>query len=276
MSTYTERHLFSKLPDAAKQAIVDEVVEWGLTIWHSTTAALRGICVDPKAFKTVVYQLRTDDATLVGVASMKFYRVRHDEQDIVVVRTALGLDPKHRGNKFALRCLLGELLRWKASNPLTETYLFSTLIHPVTYKLCCDLLTDKVYPYFKNPDNPPMRKMITELAELFGVEKSDSPHPFVYRERFVTIETEQVSAYWRNNQRPEVKFYVEHCPQYHNTNDCLIGLAHLSLTHVVSHMLRTLSRNWINKVRGRKVTFPELAQRTKTVSALVERNTTVV
>lgn len=255
MKTKTQRYLFSKMAPDEKEKLVDEVVAWGLTIWHSTAEDLRGYWLEQKSYETILYTLRTDSGELVGSTTMKLYRVEYGGKQVVVVKLGLGVDPKFRGNKFALRCLLSELLRWKAQHPVQTIYLFSTLIHPVTYKLCCDLLDDRVYPYYKNPDNSEMQKMVEHLTELFGVEKASSPHPFVYVEKFSAIESAEATDYWLRNKRPEVQFFVEHCPTYHNSGDCLICLAKLDLRHLVPHMLGTLARNRIDKWRGRKHKF---------------------
>ena len=254
--TSIQRYQYSKMSPEARAELADEIVAWGLGIWHSTAADLRGYYLEQKSYDTVIYVLRSGDGTLVGSATMKFYRVEFEgERNTVVVKLGLGVSPEHRGNKFALRCLMWELLRWKASHPRTPIYLFSTLIHPVTYKLCCDLLSDRLYPWFEHPENPAMQQKVEQLCALFGVEKARSPSPFVYVEKFSAIETREAIDYWRGNQRPEVRFYVEHCPDYYQSGDCLVALAKLDLGHVLTHMIRTLARNRLDKARGRKHRF---------------------
>lgn len=255
MKTKTDRYLFSKMAPEAKQTLVDEVVQWGLTIWHSTADDLRGYWLEQKSYETILYVLRTEDGRIVGSSTMKLYRIEYEGKTHVVVKLGLGVNPEFRGNKFALRCLMTEMLRWKAQHPIQSLYLFSTLIHPVTYKLCCDLLNEALYPHFNNPVNPERQKMVEFLADHFGVEKADSPVPFVYKEKFSAIETDEATEYWRNNQRPEVRFYIEHCPQYYRSKDCLICLAPINLTHVLALMLRTLARNRMDRIRGRKHKF---------------------
>jgi hypothetical protein len=255
MKTKTERHVFSALSAQARTRLVEEIVQWGLSVWNSTAEDLRGYWLETKSYDTNIYLLRTEDGRLVGSSTFKYYRVDYEGKAIVVVKLGLGVDPKHRGNKFAMRCAMLELLYFKLAHPRTPFYVFSTLIHPVTYKLCCDLLGDRLYPYFKRPDNPEMQKMAAYLAERFGVEKADSPHPFVYRERFSPAETQTARDYWRNNPRPEVRFYVEHCPNYDCSDDCLIGLALLEVTHMIPLGMRTLVRNRMDRWRGRKPRF---------------------
>lgn len=253
--TRVERYVFSTMDDAAKRRLADEVVQWGMSIWHANADELRGYYLERKSYETYLYALRTRDGALVGTATLKLYRVDYEGEAIVVVKLGLGVDPAHRGNKFALRCLMAEMLRWKVRHPRQPLYLFSTLIHPVTYKLCCDLLGDRLYPHFAHPDEPRMQRMVEHLAGVFGVERAASPHPFVYRELFAAIETDEASAYWRANPRPEVRFYVEHCPDYYRTGDCLIALGRVDLTHVLPSMLRTLVRNRIARWRGRAPRF---------------------
>lgn len=256
VKTRTERLVFSKMADGEKATLVEEIVRWGLTIWHSNADDLRGYWLEKKSFETFCYLLRTADGTLVGCSTIKLYKVNFEGKDLVIVKLGLGVDPKHRGNKFALRCLMSELLRWRAVHPLQPLYLFSTLIHPVTYKLCCDLLQEQLYPYFKKPENPHAHRLVEHLTELFGVPKSDAPSPYVYKERFSAIESEEAIEYWRNNKRPEVRFYLEHCPNYYNqSGDCLICLAPIKLTHTLALMVRTLGRNRLDHMRGRKHRF---------------------
>lgn len=255
MKTKTERYLFSKLSDEAKSGIVDEVAQWAITIFHSNKGHPREYWMENKSYETILYLLRTEEGRLVGSTTLKLYRVNYEGQDIIIVKLGLGVDPKFRGDKFALRCLMTEVVRLKAAHPVQPLYVFSTLIHPVTYKLCCDLLSESLYPYFKQPDNPKMRKMVEYLVELFGVEKADSPHPFVFTERFTAIETQEAVDYWRNSPRPEVRFFVEHCPNYYCSSDCLIGIAPIKLTRILPLMARTLVRNRVDKWRGRKPRF---------------------
>jgi hypothetical protein len=68
-----------------------------------------------------------------------------------------------------------------------------------------------------------MQRMVDHLAEKFHLQRAESPHPFVYRDKFWTRETAQASEYWRTSPRPEVQFYVQHCPAYYCSRDCLIA-----------------------------------------------------
>ena len=252
----TERHVFARMSADAKAALVEELVRWVPTVWNSRPDDDVGTYwLERKSYATIVYVFRRDDGELAGFTTIKFHRVNHEGRDLVIVKLGLGVDANHRGDKFALRCLMWELLRFKLRHPLQPMYLFSALIHPVSYKLCCDLLSDRLYPYFKNPDNAEMQRLSERLAERFNLPKAESPHPFVYRDRFWSVETPQASEYWRTSKRPEVRWYVEHCPTYYCSQDCLIGLAPLELTHVLPLMIRTLVRNRMDKWRGRKAKF---------------------
>lgn len=255
LKTKTERHVFSKLTDAKKAELVAEFAVWGLDIFNTTSDTLRGYWLEKKSFETVVYQLRTVDGALLGCTTIKFYSVDFDGKKVTIAKLGLGVHPKARGNKFATRCLMSEFLRVKASSPRVPLYLFSTLIHPVTYKLCCDLLGDQLYPYFKNPSNPAMEKKVAFLTDLFGIKRADNPDPLVYTEHFSALETPEALAYWQQNKRPEVRFFIEHCPRYHDTGDCLVALAELRLGHVLKNMVGTLARNRMDRIRGRKHKF---------------------
>lgn len=248
----TERYLLSRMSPEAKTELVEEIVRWGLTVWHGSADDFRGYWLDRRSYKTIVNTLRTDDGKMAGTATLKHYSDHYDGKDIVVVKLALGIDPMHRGTKLAVRRLIWELLCLKLSHPFKAIYLFATLVHPVVYKLCCDLLSDRLYPYYKSPENAEMQRMVDHLAEKFQLQRAESPHPFVYRDKFWTIETAQVSEYWRTNERPEIQFYVQHCPAYYCSRDCLIGLSPIKLTHVLPLMLRALVRSHLDRRRRRK------------------------
>lgn len=253
----TERYLFSRMTPEARTELVEEIVQWGLTIWHGSAEDFRAYWLDVRPYKTIVNMLREDDGKMVGTTTLKYYDDHYDGHDVIIAKLALGLDPVHRGTKFALRCLIRELLHLKLNHPFKKIYLFATLVHPVVYKLCCDVLSDRMYPYYKSPENAEAQRMVDHLAEMFHLQKAESPHPFVYRDRFWTRETAQVSEYWRANPRPEVQFYVQHCPAYYCSRDCLIALSPIRLTHVLPLMLRTLVRTHLDRRRRRKARLAE-------------------
>lgn len=253
--TTTQRIAFSELDREQKQALVDELAAWAPTVFDVDIDGLRRYWLDSHPRIATIYTLRSPDGKLVGQSTLKLFDVDHDGEHVVVAKLGLGVSPAYRGNKFALRCLMSEMLRFRLAHPRTPLWLFSTLIHPVTYKLCCDALGDDLYPHYAHPHDENRARMVAALAARFGVEKSATPSPFVYREVFTARETSSTTRYWLDSPRPEVQFFVKHCPRYHDSSDCLIVLSPVHVARTCARMLRTLARNQLDTWRGRKPTF---------------------
>jgi hypothetical protein len=253
--TTTQRIAFSELDSKSKHALVEELAAWAPTVFDVDGDSLRRYWLESRPRTNIIYTMRGDDGGLVGQATLKFFDVDHQGEHIVVAKLGLGVSPEYRGSKFALRCLLQEMVRFRLANPRTPLWLFSTLIHPVTYKLCCDALGDDLYPHFARPLDAQRERMVEDLAQRFGVEKSDAPSPFVYREVFTARENRSTTSYWLDNPRPEVQFFVKHCPRYYDSSDCLIVLSPVKVGRTCARMLRTLARDTADKVTGRKHRF---------------------
>ena len=104
MKTTTGRYPFSKLSEQARQELVEELVPWALSVWHTSPDGLRGYWLERKSDETVLYVLRGPDGEVAGCCTLKFYLVPYDGRDISVLKLGLGVTPAFRGNKFALRC----------------------------------------------------------------------------------------------------------------------------------------------------------------------------
>lgn len=236
-------------------AIAEECGAWASGVFHVTIEDAIAYWVEQKSLETYFYVLRDDHGAVAGIALFKFFAVEYQGRPVIVSKIGLGVSPKHRGNKFAMRCLLRTLAIWKARHPRAPLYVFSTLIHPVTYKLSCDLLGEQMYPHYSAPVDPDLANMAATLAEQFGIRKADSELPFAYKEVFSTKETEESVSYWHQSNHPAVRFFVEHCPDYHTSDNCLIVLAPVRFSTVIMRGARIVLRNRVAKYTGRKYSF---------------------
>ena len=243
------------MTDAEKLSIVDEMADWDSSVF-SAEGDPRGYWLETRSFETVLYLLRAaDGGKLLGYTTIKYFEMQYDGRPIYVEKVGIGVLPEHRGNKFSLRSILLEYLRCKLRYPTRELYLFSTLIHPVTYKLVVDVFGKTVYPYFEGPQDPEKEKLTLFMAGQFGLKKADSPHPFVYIEEYTALENREANKYWKTSTRPEVRFFVEHCPNYDVIGEAFVATARFSLSVGAARSIKTLARNRIDKALGRKHKF---------------------
>lgn len=251
MSTYTQRYKFSTLSEADRLAIVKELSAWDSLVFHADGDP-SGYWLDAKAADVILYVLRASaDGAMLGYTTVKYYLVPYEGRELCIEKVGIGVLPEHRGNKFALRCLVTEYLRFRTRSPRRELYLFATLIHPVTYKLVCDVFGRKLYPYFEGAQDPDKERMAVFLANYFELRKANSPHPFVYVEDYSAIENRESNQYWKTSSRPEVRFFVEHCPNYDKSGDSIIATAPFDLKALIGS-LGTLARNRLARLRKRK------------------------
>ena len=254
VKTNTSRYRFSKMTDGEKRAVVEDLARWDGSVFNAAGDP-RGYWLETKSFETILYVLRSESDEVLGYTTIKYFRTEYEEREIYIEKVGIGVIPKQRGNKFALRCILLEWFRWKLRYPQRELYLFSTLIHPVTYKLVCDVFGTQLYPYFEGPQDPAKERLAVYLANYFGLHKADSPHPFVYFEDYSAIETQEAKEYWRTSPRPEVRFFVDHCSGYGDSGGVLITLAPFNFTNAAVRAMRTLGRNRLDRLLGRKHKF---------------------
>jgi len=93
---------------------------------------------DRRSYKTVV-NMRRNRTMARWPATTDASRLRRSlrRQGTSSVKLALGLDPVHRGTKFACRRLIWELLGLKLSHPLKKIYLFDTLVQRWLQAVLC-------------------------------------------------------------------------------------------------------------------------------------------
>ena len=75
------------------------------------------------------------------------------------------------------------------------------------------------------------------------------------KELSLTAETQEAKEYWRTSPRPEVRFFVDHCSGYGDSGGALITLAPFNFTNAAVRAMRTLGRNRLDRLLGRKHKF---------------------
>lgn len=215
---------FSALPRHAQRALFDEASDsWG-RIFGVTPDDLERYWFEDKSRKTIIYVLRDAEGVIQGTVTVKYYDVVYRGRAIVIVKMGVAATAESRGNMFVIRCTMWELLTFGVVHYFDECYVFSTLIHPVTYQICTKFLSE-YYPYYDRPQDPELGRLFAFLTDHFGLRRPEgSDDPLVFRELRAAVESVEHRERWRLKRDPAVRFFLERCPNYHE-GDCLVILA---------------------------------------------------
>lgn len=226
------RMRFSQATTAEQRALFEETIPAWITIFGTPATDLESYWFENKSRETVIYVQRDQAGKVCAMLTFKQYDVTYRGRAITVVKLGVGALPQVRGNSFTARCVAMEAVYAALTYPAGEKYVFSTSIHPVTYRIFTRFMS-RFYPYPDRPQDPALADLARFLADHFGLTKADSPHPFVFEERRASLESPEERRSWLTSSDPAVRFFVDKCPNYHR-GECLIMLAQLSPWFYVS------------------------------------------
>ncbi len=246
---------FSKLPVAQQRALFDEAATWWGQVFNTPASDLEAYWFENKSKETILYTLRDDDGLLLGTVTVKYYHVSYRGRNVVICKMGMAMVSEARGNAFGARCIANQALHHALQYPFDEVYVFSTMIHPVTYRICTRFL-ERYYPHYEGPQDPELSELAAYLSEYFALDKPETAHPFVFRERRASIEPDEVRAYWQQKSDPAVRFFLDACPNY-DKGECLIFLAPIRSSFVLT-ALRKYAGQWLDRrLRGRRRVPPD-------------------
>lgn len=218
-------------------------------LYNTPVSDFEAYWFENKSRKTNIYLLRDDD-DVCGMVTFKYYDVEYEGRRIVVVKTGVGTLPEARGSNFTARCIATQAVYHAIEHARDEVYVFSTLIHPVTYQIITSFL-DTYYPFYDRAQDGELEKLASFLARHFGVQPSNRPEPYIFREARGVVESPTERAYWRQKTNPAVRFFVDKCPDY-NAGECFIMVAPIqsrfmfvAFAKLVKMQIRRLTKRYV-------------------------------
>jgi len=175
--------------------------------------------VDAPADETRILVHRDSQGEIVGYFAGHTFRRTLRGAPVVVLRAEMGMLRGHRGGATNARYGFSEAARIVARSPGTPVYLLTCLIHPSSY----DDLTRYARPVWPSPTHRPDAELLALLCELgdsFGL-RPVGDDPLVRKVGWRPRDTAAERAFWRRNERPAVRFFVDANPDYGEGNGLL-------------------------------------------------------
>ena len=242
----------SRLTRAEKVALVTEVIELAQTTFVGSEENMRMYFADEDTLRMNFILLRDDFGKLIGMASFQYYKLEYKGRELVVYKSAIGVAPHVRGNQFFLRATAIDAVIERLLHPFDNAWCFGTVLHPMSFALVSEVFAD-IYPSYNRPDDPEKAELADFMANFFGVEKADSPYPYVYKEVIRTRETESAGTYWRQRSDAAPRFFIERCPNYHLGESCIVMVAPLRALSIVFRTAKYIARKELAKLlKGNK------------------------
>jgi hypothetical protein len=208
----------------------------------------RELLFGKKSRETIVHVLRDEQGELCGTLTCKYYEVLYQGRRIIIAKVGVGILPEVRGGRFTMRCAVTEAVRHAIKYASDEVYLFSTMIHPVSYQITSRVF-NRFYPYHDRPQDPELEELARFLADHFELRRPETDDPLIFQEARSTMETAEERAYWQQKSDPAVRFFLDRCPNY-GKGECFIFLARLPVwllgpavgTYLMTWLKRRLRR----------------------------------
>lgn len=198
--------------------------------------------VNSPATETRILLYRNKRKELVGYFGVHRFEEYIEEQPVAVFRAEVGLQPEYRQRDANLSFWLTEAARFKLLHPGRQVYFFYAPVSPSFYAV----VARRMYTMYPRHDqNIPAHvlKLMTHLAQQFGLKQAEQGHPLVRKVGWITMATNREKDFWQSSTNPHVRFYVDANPKFSEGNGLLtlipvtITNAALSLCSFAFHAL---------------------------------------
>ncbi len=233
------------LPAAERDALADALVEVFAEVFDGVDVAyMRRTVIDAPTERTALLLHRSAEGRIVGCFAVMFYARTFRGEPTIVVRSVVGTMRAYRGQNVNIGWALRTLLAYRLAHPGRPMYGLGAMGHPSSY-LQVVRYVDRYWPRpdQRTPDD--VLAFMLDLADAMQLQRPDPARPLACRVPLTTRETEAERDYWRQSDRPAVRFYLDANPNYGDS----MGL--LTLFPIDAPMLATIGAR-IAKERARK------------------------
>lgn len=241
------------LSEAERAALTDALVEVFADIFDGVDGAyMRRTVIDAPTERTTLLVHRNEEGRIVGCFAVMFYERTFRGAPTIVVRSVVGTMRAYRGGNVNIAWALRTLLAYRLEHLGKAMYGLGAMGHPSSYLQ----VVRYVGTYWPRPDQQipdDILAFMLDLADAMKLQRPDLARPLVCKVPLSTRETEAERAYWRQSDRPAVRFYLDANPAYADS----FGL--LTLFPIDATMLATIGAR-ISRERARKLVDGVVAQ----------------
>ena len=187
--------------------------------------------VNSPAMETRIFLYRNKEKELIGYFGVHRFEKYFEEQPLVVFRAEVGLLPEYRQRDADLSFWLMEATKFKLLHPTKQVYFLYAPVSPSFYAMVARYAY-KVYPrHDLNIPSPTMRLM-THLAQQFGLKQAEERNPLIRKVGWITKATDQEKSFWQSTINPHIRFYIDTNPSFIEGNG-LLTLIPVTITNAV-------------------------------------------
>jgi len=209
------------LTAAERDVLADALVDVFSEVFDGVDGAyVRRTMLDAPTERTVLLLHRSDEGRVVGCFAIMFYARQFRGESTVVVRSVVGTMRAYRGQNVNIAWALRTLLAYRLQHPGRPMYGLGAMGHPSSYLQ----VVRYVERYWPRPDQrtpDDILAFMLELADAMKLQRTDPARPLVYKVPLSTRQTEAERDYWRQSDRPAVRFFLETNPTYDESNGLL-------------------------------------------------------
>lgn len=183
------------------------------------------------ATATSVFLYRNKEKELIGYFGVHRFETYVEERPLVVFRAEVGLLPEYRQKDANLFFWLKEAAKFKLLHPFKRVYFLYAPVSPSFYAMVARY-TYKVYPRHDLSIPPRVLKLMTHLAQQFGLDQIEEGNPLIRKVGWITLATDQEKNFWQSCQNPHVRFYIKNNPGF-SVGHGLLTLIPLTITNTL-------------------------------------------
>lgn len=191
--------------------------------------------VNSPAKETKILLYRNRQKELVGYFGVHRFEESIDGRTVAVFRAEAGLLPAYRQRDANLSFWLTEAARFKLLNPGTPVYFFFVLVSPSFYALVARRMFT-MYPRKDTKIPPHTLKLMTHLAQRFGLKQVEQGNPLIRDVGWITMATNEEEEFWHVSRNPHIRFYLAANPKFYGGNG-LLTLIPVTLANAVPSLL---------------------------------------
>lgn len=241
------------LSQLERDTLVGALVEVFAEVFDGVDGAyMRRTVIDAPTERTTLLLHYSAEGKIVGCFAILFYVREFRGRPTIVVRSVVGTMRAYRGQNVNITWALRTLLEYRVKHPGQPMYGLGAMGHPSSYLQ----VVRYVESYWPRPDQRTPDDVLAfmfDLADTMKLQRPDPARPLVCRVPLNTRETEAEREYWRQSDRPAVRFFLDANPAYHESH----GL--LTLFPIDARMLATIAAR-VTRERTRKLVDGAMAR----------------
>lgn len=187
----------------------------------------------------------------VGLQCIQLYSHRIQGRWSHVFRSQAAMLPGWRGGSRTVGMGAREYLHAWLRRPWRPVYYCGLMIHPSSYSLFAQWTRGRLWPSPMCPTPPAWLQTLMELGQRFELEQPCADRPLVRSAGFATRESEAEQRYWRQSEKPAVRFYLQQVP-HREQGQGLLTLVPLGPWFMAGVAARLLAARWRALWPGRR------------------------